>query len=384
MAWYDITYACGHTGREQLYGKNEERERRLRYLEGCMCPECEKKNVARRVEEQRITDSAAGLPDLTGSDKQIAWARQLRKSFLEEWESFCNHVEKQKNSFSSDHSPEEVEAEYKIAVKTLALAKEQTIAHTSAYWWINNRSGCLEKAIVEAEKMIRANPNDDTPVAIDAKAEATVTPENKTKTVIPEIAVTEEEVILKSPRDEDLRNLVRELGYKFSDGAWRREITIFTGSALDRAAELGNTLLRNGFSVIIYDGHVRDMAIRGEFAQECQKWVSCSTTGQCSGWLCIKFPRGRQDLYDAARMIKGSRWDSPNVVVPIQYFDQVLDMAEMLGYSITPGANKASFSYKLGLRGSVVPDEPEKPAEINKLGEIMDTSADVISDLADD
>ena len=32
MAWYEIDYACGHTGREQIYGKVEYRQDRADWL----------------------------------------------------------------------------------------------------------------------------------------------------------------------------------------------------------------------------------------------------------------------------------------------------------------------------------------------------------------
>ena len=32
MAWYEIDYACGHTGREQIYGKVNQRQNRADWL----------------------------------------------------------------------------------------------------------------------------------------------------------------------------------------------------------------------------------------------------------------------------------------------------------------------------------------------------------------
>lgn len=41
---YTVTYSCGHTGTVQLYGKTEERERKIKYYEEYgLCPECYKK-----------------------------------------------------------------------------------------------------------------------------------------------------------------------------------------------------------------------------------------------------------------------------------------------------------------------------------------------------
>lgn len=44
MAHYNLTYACGHTGTVELFGKREYREERIQWLEGSVdCPACKKK-----------------------------------------------------------------------------------------------------------------------------------------------------------------------------------------------------------------------------------------------------------------------------------------------------------------------------------------------------
>lgn len=40
MAWYDVTYKCGHTGRVQLVGKTADRERKLEWMAKQECPQC--------------------------------------------------------------------------------------------------------------------------------------------------------------------------------------------------------------------------------------------------------------------------------------------------------------------------------------------------------
>jgi hypothetical protein len=75
MGWTTIKYACGHTDQQQMYGKVSERDRRAEYMGRSKCPTCA---AAEAVEKS----SAAGLPVLTGSDKQIAWAAQIRERAL--------------------------------------------------------------------------------------------------------------------------------------------------------------------------------------------------------------------------------------------------------------------------------------------------------------
>lgn len=43
MAKYEIKYLCGHSGTIQLFGKNEDRERKIKYYEShYICPDCYK------------------------------------------------------------------------------------------------------------------------------------------------------------------------------------------------------------------------------------------------------------------------------------------------------------------------------------------------------
>ena len=67
-----ITYACGHEGTVQLYGKSIDRDRKKAWLEqNALCPDCQKKQ--REKETQKALEDTAGLdlPVLKGSRKQI-------------------------------------------------------------------------------------------------------------------------------------------------------------------------------------------------------------------------------------------------------------------------------------------------------------------------
>lgn len=72
MAWQYPTHSCGHSGeRYQAYGKHDGRERQLAAIESYPCPECRKNDADKAAKE-------SGLPLLTGSPKQIAWASEIR------------------------------------------------------------------------------------------------------------------------------------------------------------------------------------------------------------------------------------------------------------------------------------------------------------------
>lgn len=75
MGWQTINHACGHTTDEQIYGKHSGRENRAEFLGRSDCPACATRKAAEQAQ-------ATGLPVLTGSDKQIAWAASIRERAL--------------------------------------------------------------------------------------------------------------------------------------------------------------------------------------------------------------------------------------------------------------------------------------------------------------
>lgn len=83
---YSVTYACGHAGEVVLYGKTADRERKLGWYETCDCPECYKaKKNAAALTAAAESESENDMPELSGSEKQIAWARSIRADRINEF-----------------------------------------------------------------------------------------------------------------------------------------------------------------------------------------------------------------------------------------------------------------------------------------------------------
>ena len=72
MAQYNIRHTCGHEETVQIYGTNVhgERQRKAEWLESKPCHGC------KRTEMRE--ENLPGAPELTGSDKQVDWANDLR------------------------------------------------------------------------------------------------------------------------------------------------------------------------------------------------------------------------------------------------------------------------------------------------------------------
>ena len=126
---YAIHYTCGHEGEASLVGPGARRERRIEAMEREVCPECQAAAVARHAE-------ANGLPQLSGSPKQVAWAGGLRVELVGQWAREVAHAEGHiKDGEASAVSPE-------VGALICAAARADLEARrgwTSARAWIDAR-----------------------------------------------------------------------------------------------------------------------------------------------------------------------------------------------------------------------------------------------------
>ena len=127
MAKHTIAHTCGHEVEHNLFGPYEGRRRRIEELAGNPCPACAQ---AKRAEANATTNavaakaaSEAGLPELLGSEKQIAWAESIRVKVIAEAEAAIARTA--------------TTPERKAQVAPL-LAK--LTAQTEAAWWIDRRN----------------------------------------------------------------------------------------------------------------------------------------------------------------------------------------------------------------------------------------------------
>lgn len=88
MAKYEIKHSCGHTETVSITGTNVhgERDRRIAWLESRPCRGCEAAASAEAARE-------AGLPELKGSPKQVAWANDIRRDAMAKAEQLIAKME---------------------------------------------------------------------------------------------------------------------------------------------------------------------------------------------------------------------------------------------------------------------------------------------------
>jgi hypothetical protein len=128
------TFKCAECGDSvTVSGSNRSDADRLaeyRAASGALCSECWAKAQAeqRAQDSQKAAEEAAqiGLPVLTGTEKQVAWAETIRKERLSDLASMLK-------SFSSD-------SEEQIFFGVISDLTNLIRAQNSGHWWIENRS----------------------------------------------------------------------------------------------------------------------------------------------------------------------------------------------------------------------------------------------------
>lgn len=127
MASYDIGFACGHTENRQLLGKHEGRYRCIEWAsERGSCSVCRNANVLAAAED---TEMEYRLPCLSGSEKQVSWARTIRSRKIGEFFDHCREVRRG----TTAERLEALDAEVEQIVEAM---REKN----SASYWIDRRN----------------------------------------------------------------------------------------------------------------------------------------------------------------------------------------------------------------------------------------------------
>ena len=262
---------------------------------------------------------------------------------------------------------------------------------TSARYYIDNRDEYIAY-IIEQEKK-EALKTEEQIIAEELekmreeeiKKESTVYPEKRVTDVPVEIKTTNDTIKVYFEKNEDFRQIVKELGYRWNRPCWERELRVTNGTIEDRVAELGNKLLNAGFPVMILDKKAREKAISGNFEQEHTRWVYARMDDEYKGWLSIKWQGYNNDLYKTARKLPGSRWNK-GVLVKVEYYKEIEDFAELYDFRFSEGATKLIEEHKKSLEDieEVIPTKVKEKELKDGLKEILNSSTDILDDLKDD
>ena len=330
------------------------------------CDECKQKRVALENEKNAEKNKEEGLPQLIGSEKQIAWAETLRAKIVNASGEFMENAEKFYALLNEDTSPVEVGFEIGVhdmdildfleeanSIENINYKIAKLLENASSSFWIDNRGQEIVDLLEDIpSEEIAVQENLELGMQKEAEIEATVRPsEPVTETIATITIVNEKKISISFPeKREDFRLLVKGNGFSWGGGAWERNIIYRNGNIGDRVADIGNQLLQNGFIIRIFDEELRQRVIEGIYEPEHTRWVQ-----HYKGKFSIRWKRGEEDFYHQARAIPTSIWDNPTVDVKSEQFEAVLDFANEYDFRFTPKAQELLEEAQKAKESQLVP-----------------------------
>jgi hypothetical protein len=114
----EVRHSCGCERKYRLYGPAHSVRRQIEHREAMPCPKCRKAAeealFVARCEEAALANAEMGLPELTGTAAQVAYAETIRRDGV-------------RNALRMVNADKEQDV-----VDTLSMA-------TAAKWWLDNR-----------------------------------------------------------------------------------------------------------------------------------------------------------------------------------------------------------------------------------------------------
>lgn len=385
MAWHYGTFICGHEGRVNIVGPIKDRERKAERAFVKLCSDCYEKDRAERIEKENSNAAQfareMNLPELTGTEKQVVWATSLRQNLIDALVDVANKL-RDEDSREAQHIKRRIDVTADEVEEIHSFIVQQ---RTQAKYYINNRFNTIEQYIrMELVNMpiSISSKKQDVRLEHDAKAESTVYPDERVTDAAVEILVHPDSVVARFERNEKFREIVKSLGYEWG-GTWEKKIKETTGTAEERAAELGNKLLNAGFPICIFDDAIRTNAVNGIYEPECKRWIY---RHRGTDFLAISWAGRSNSLYEKARSLPGSKWDNPYVLVRIEHYKEVEDFASLYGFRFTEEALKLIEQQKERIAKATIvkPTKTKKAEARDGLNDILDSGSEVLADLVDE
>lgn len=391
MAWYYGTYSCGHEGRVDLGGPTKNRQKIADWHFSRLCPECYKKHIEAEKKEKAMTAAKISaemkLPELTGTEKQVAWANELRLKILNNLATYLKNLDKYM-----------AEKELEFIPKTAFRIEEASNAldwfmksKTEARYWIDIRQTGVTFYTLITEYQTHL----DEELHGDAMKE--IEEEETMLTVIPKTEpgcelkkgvvkfIINDSISVQYIKDTDFIDIAKKLGYKWNGTAWEKKITEYTGSGNDRVAEMANKLLLSGFTVQFPNNEAKEMAISGNFVAENDRWIKYNET---DNMLSIRWKTRSDTLYDNAKKLPGAKWKDGSMRVNIEFYQEVEDFANTMGFSISNMAKHKIEEYKQEKEGFEVADvaiqNKENMTDEERITKSLKNTGTIIEDLKDE
>ena len=131
----------------------------------------------------------------------------------------------------------------------------------------------------------------------------------------------------------DINKLLKRYGYQWSYAryAWEHRTWPALVKVEHAAAEIATLLLESGYGVEVDNG-IAELVVSGEFEPEIRRWVKAND-GKFV--ICWQKP---EDCYRLALTLPSARYSPPYISVLSQYYDEVMDFAEVHKFEVLKSA----------------------------------------------
>lgn len=367
---YEITHSCGHTKVHDIIGKRDKREWRIGRLESEICADCLAEEHAKENARNAQKNAEAGLPELTGTPKQIAWAETIRQKCHQDFACFDLFVKHGSAFREMQDIPVSERALCDVfleSIKDHLKSCEETIAKESVQWiksdstrqaflqkviemvwaeknessfWINYRTSINKefgRAIGQKiTRIVADSPYDDDEeqriLMREAMIEATIYPSEPTDKLVIEVKANGDSITLVGQPSQALYRELGDIGF-----AYRKVDTYHLncqenhGNIDDLSAELVAKFLEKGYPVRCFDDNIKQKALAGDYEPYNKRWIS--QTKRDDRYIIIPH-FGDDMLYHKIRAIRGCKWDDV-CIVPIECYEDILGFAKINNYRFT-------------------------------------------------
>lgn len=353
-------------------------------------------------------NAADGLPALEGTAKQVEWAERIRARLIPAI-SFAIREAAKPTSDAHAYSPgfDSIEPLRTFVEKLDADEVEDLVAsireETSAHDWIEwreRRPALIVGEVLErrAAALRAADPDRiaEAALAVELREACTIRPAAPVTPSAVEISIRDGIVQLSLPeRHDGFRRIVKDRGFRWDERRllWRANEVLPAGDPRRATyqADIGRTLLAEGFAVVSFDDAVRALIESGDFPPRNWKTVSLRGRGGDDHWLVVRWPRFVGDFYQRFRAIRGAKYSNYECIVPVDSADDLLDFVAENGFEISAPAQALLDRFaEARSRGQVlaiekveafVPtvDEGRRPAPL-----AVPESVEIADDLRDD
>lgn len=368
---YEITYACGHTGEVEFYGKERDCEWRAEQEAKKICPDCVEEEKKKETAQAKAWAKEKGLPDLEGTEKQIAWAEVIRKRLFEDLEE-CKkkdqeEIEKLKTNPSEKLRKEWIENEIEclnIRLQAADEIKEKWTKQSQSRLWIDGRNTTANWEVMSLCRPIRKRRKED----LESKVYENSGAEDVEIRLYTE--PKKEEVKIVSDFNAKKNQILKRMGFKFSARGeyWYRYPSPAMPTLSDIAATTANELVKAGFIVRVFDHDVMNLLDTESFKPFNPRELTCTE------YMFVL--QVDDELKETALSLPGAREIKGKISIPAKYRAEVDDFAHVYGFAISEEAQ------------ALIDEMPEtlktKDAELAKADALYKKNEESLDDLIDD